>query len=148
MPLSKLIMKLTGECVSHTAIRNGDFVYQSSFAGVEQVRASKFLAEYNVKYSLRPSDDHLTEDLVERLIERVVDLRGSPYDFPGLIYLGLRYAFFKNTTKKNLWQLSGMYLCTELVEDIIDIKTDSMITPYKLYLKLKESGRWMDSKII
>ena len=155
MPVSKLIMDVTGEPVSHTVIRNGDFVYQSSFAGVEQVRANDFLSDYTVVYSLSPydpsdlSDPRLNEDLVERLIERVVDLRGTLYDFPGLLYLGLKYSLFNtfnlDIPKKNLWQLSGMYICTEFVEDIVDIKSDSMITPFKLYLKLKESGKWIDT---
>lgn len=155
MPVSKLIMDVTGEPVSHTVIRNGNFVYQSSFAGVEQVRANDFLSDYTVVYSLSPydpsdlSDPRLNEDLVERLIERVVDLRGTLYDFPGLLYLGLKYSLFSTFNfaipKKNLWQLSGMYICTEFVEDVIDIKSDSMITPYKLYLKLKESGKWVDT---
>lgn len=149
MPVSKLILELTGESVSHTVIRNGDFIYQSSFAGVEQVQAEDFLSKYTVGCTIRPSDDRLNEDLVERLIERVVALKGALYDFPGLLYLGLRYSLFSafkcKLPKKNLWQLSGMYLCTEFVEDIIDIKSDSMITPHKLYLKLKESGKWVDS---
>ena len=149
MPVSKLIMELTGESVSHTVIRNGDFIYQSSFAGVEQVKAADFLAEYNVIYSLKPHSERLNEaDLVERLIERMVDLRGTLYDFPGLLYVGFRYSLFcafnLDIPKKNLWQISGMYICTEFVEDIIDIESDSMITPYKLYLKLKESGKWVD----
>lgn len=149
MPVSKLILELTGESVSHTVIRNGDFVYQSSFAGVEQVKASEFLSAYTVGYSLSPSDDRLNEELVSRLVERVVALRGTPYDFPALFYLGLSYSLFSlfkvDLPKKNLWQLSGMYLCTEFVEDVIDIKSDPMVTPYKLYLKLKDSGKWIDS---
>lgn len=149
MPVSKLILDLTGETVSHTVIRNGDYIYQSSFAGVEQVHTKDFLSEYTVGYSLIPSEDRLTDALVERLIERVVALRGNPYDFPSLLYLGLRYSllnvFKLDLPQKNLWQISGMYLCTEFVEDVIDIKSDSMITPYKLYLKLKSSGKWVDS---
>lgn len=151
MPASKLIMELTGESVSHTVIRNGNFVYQSSFSGVEQVRTNDFLSKYTVGFSLCPSvygRYRLNDDLVERLIERVVKLRGTPYDFPSLLYLGLRYSLFNafkiSIPKKNLWQVSGLFLCTEFVEDVIGINTDSMITPYKLYLKLKESGMWVD----
>jgi len=149
MPVSKLIMEITGESASHTAIRNGDFVYQSSFLGVEQVKVADFLSEYKVVYSLKPVSGRLDEaDLVERLVNRFTELRGTLYDFPGFLYLSLRYslasAFNLKIPKKNLWQLSGMYICTEFVEDIIDIKSDPMITPYKLYLKLKDSGKWVD----
>jgi hypothetical protein len=149
MPVSKLIMDVTGESTSHTVIRNGDFIYQSSFMGVEQVKATDFLSEYNVVYSLKPVSGRLDEaDLVERLVNRFTALKGTLYDFPGFLYLSLRYslasAFKLNIPKKNLWQISGMYICTEFVEDIIDIQSDSMITPYKLYLKLKESGKWID----
>lgn len=147
MPVSKLIMEVTGESVSHAAIRNGNFIYQSSFTGVEQVKATDFLADYTVVYSLKPFSESLNEAaLVERLVERMVELRGTLYDFPGLLYLALRYSLSSlfDIPKKNLWQISGMYICTEFVEDIIDIKSDPMITPYKLYLKLKESGNWVD----
>jgi len=150
MPVSQLILDITGESVSHTVIRNGNFIYQSSFAGVEQVQADDFLSAYTVVYSLSPCGERFDEELVSRLIERVVDLRGSLYDFPALCYLGLRYsllnAFNLDLPKKNLWQISGMFICTEFVEDAIDIESDPMITPYKLYLKLKESGKWVDTQ--
>lgn len=59
------------------------------------------------------------------------------YDFGALFYLALR-VLFPWLPKKNLWQTSGMFLCTEWVTEVLEGEEDSMITPYKLFLRLKE----------
>lgn len=66
----------------------------------------------------------------------------SSYDFGGLLYCGLRI-LFPSLPKKNLWQTTGMYMCTEWVQEALGTeKIDSMITPYQLYLQLlqKQQG--------
>jgi len=63
----------------------------------------------------------------------------ASYDFKALLWCGLmltlRRWFPKWIPKQNLWQSSGMFMCTELITAILG-EVDSMITPYQLYLKL------------
>lgn len=146
MPVSRWIVDVTGEPVSHTAIRLGDFVYQSSFLGVVQTPYKEFAKNYIIRFSLAPIDSDYNDRLAERLIYGFPKLKNKPYDYPGLFYLSMRYILKKycgmGIPKKNLWQLSGMYLCTEFVEDILNEESDAMITPYKLYFKMLDSGKW------
>jgi hypothetical protein len=60
---------------------------------------------------------------------------GAPYDIGAMLYLGLRY-LIPALPKKNLWQTSGLFLCTELVTQLIGPDEDHLITPYQLYLRL------------
>jgi hypothetical protein len=59
------------------------------------------------------------------------------YDFTGLLYMGLRY-LLPFLPRHNLWAISGSFLCTELITEVIDGEEDPDITPYNLYLSLKE----------
>jgi hypothetical protein len=54
--------------------------------------------------------------------------------FIGLSFLARRYLKIP-LPKVNLWQSSGMFICTEWATESIG-EVDSMITPYGLYLKL------------
>lgn len=92
---------------------------------------SVFKANHNIIYSLPAicTQKELDENY------------GKPYDYLSLLFLGIRYTLLKIlpskfVPKRNLWQLSGMFMCTELVTEVITKERDSMITPYKLYLKL------------
>ena len=72
----------------------------------------------------------------------------SLYDFGALFFLGFSFAARKYLKlplpKSNLWQATGMFLCTEWGSEFIEGEQDSMITPYKLYQKLKSTGEWRD----
>lgn len=125
-PGSYLIRKVTGEPVSHCALRVDDYVVSAEIKGVIVQPYSVFKANHDIKFIL-PVITTQTE----------LDKHfGKPYDYLGLLFLGIRYSFPKLMPKQNLWQLSGMFMCTELVSNIVTRETDSMVTPYKLYLKL------------
>jgi hypothetical protein len=68
------------------------------------------------------------------------DTEGRSYDYTGLLYLGLRYYAKRylgvSLPKVNLWQISGMFTCTEFVTKVLSGKEDSLITPYQLFLLL------------
>jgi len=149
MLMSRLILKLTDEPVSHVCILHEGYVYQSNFSGINKTDLRSFQKDYTTIISARPLDSKFNDELVSSLIKRFPEFKGSFYDLPGLAYLGsrffLREYFGIRIPKKNLWQITGMYLCTEFVTDIIDQKQDSMITPYQLLLKMRRSGRWVDS---
>ena len=131
LPVSRLIRHVTKEPVSHCAVRIGEFVIHSSFSGVEILPYSVFASKYKIIYRIYS----ITYPL--KVYKTLKKYYGHPYDFGALLYLGLRALLPKSWTKKrNLWQTSGMFLCTEFVTTFIDDKEDSMITPYQLYLRL------------
>jgi hypothetical protein len=76
----------------------------------------------------------------KRKRHKIASHKNKPYDFLALVYLGIRYAAKKYLglplPKVNLWAISGMYNCVELVSELAYDKEDSLLTPYKLYLKL------------
>jgi hypothetical protein len=75
-------------------------------------------------------------DNLEKVINLLAKYDGNFYDFGALFYLGLR-SLFPFLPKANLWQTTGMFLCTEWITEVVDGKENSMITPHQLYLKLK-----------
>ena len=140
---SKLIRKVTGEPVSHCAILKGLKVIHSSWekGGVTQESFFDFGGENQIVYHVDiPIKNH------EEFIKLLDKTYNKPYDILGFIYLGLRLLFPSVAPKANLWQITGMFLCTEFVTYLLDKKEDSQITPYKLYLKLseevKQDGRY------
>ncbi len=131
---SELIREVTGEPVSHCAIKYNDFVIHSNFKGVVIEPYSYFLEKNEIKYKIDIPDN------LSRL-KHITDLYyGKLYDFGALFYLGFRLILPDLFPKKNLWQATGMFLCTEFITEFIDEKEDSLITPYKLYLRLKEEN--------
>lgn len=127
---SRLIKKITKEPVSHCAIRIGAFVIHSNFKGVIIEPYSVFIRANQVIYKI----SGLTYPIkIDRTLRKHY---GKSYDFGALFFLGLRYLCPKLVSKQNLWQSTGMFLCTEFVTQFLDEKENSLITPYKLYLKL------------
>lgn len=136
-PLSKAITKVLREPVSHCAIYfpGSDTVYHMSFGGLKRESLVKF-AEKNVIHFELPLENHTAffEAYLEFRLWR--DFKESSYDYPAFLAIGLR-ALGLWPKKVNLVNLTGSFLCTELVEVAIDGKEDKeMLTPYKLYLKL------------
>jgi len=62
---------------------------------------------------------------------------GSMYDYGAFLYIGLK-CLLPFLPKINLWQTTGMFLCTEWVQEVLGREIDSMITPYKLYELLSQ----------
>ncbi len=129
LALSRFIQKVTGEPVSHVIIEAAGHVIHSNFLGVHAEPKDTYKPE--IVYSVEVPDSY------EKLLSLFIKRRGSWYDFGALLYLGLR-CLLPWLPKKNLWACSGMYLCTEWVLEVLEGEEDSMITPYKLYLKLNE----------
>lgn len=129
--MSRLIRRVTKEPVSHVVVAAAGYVIHSNLLGVHAEPKQTFKSEFVYSIDLPPN--------YERLLGLFIKRRGSLYDFGALFYLGLR-VLLPFLPKKNLWQSSGMYLCTEWAEEVIDVEADAMLTPYKLYLKLSESG--------
>lgn len=144
--LSKVILEVTGQPVSHCAFLYKGTVYHSNFRGVSQMSLEEFESENKIVIALSPTSEEINEYMVEHLINDFNKLKGSYYDIPGLIYLGIQLACKKylgiTLSKKNLWQISGMFVCTEFLSNVIFDTIDSTITPYDLAMKMINSGEW------
>lgn len=134
--LSRIIRFITHEPVSHVALRVDDYIIHSSVWGPE-IRTYEYFMNHNViVYSLPIPNTH-KQQLPLHIMSQV-DARG--YDWGALIYLGLRYAMLRafkiKLPKANLWEASNMFICTELVSNLLGEKPDAMMTPYGLFNKL------------
>jgi hypothetical protein len=142
--ISRAIRYITEEPVSHVALRCGDEVLHSTGkkGGVELTTWAKFCEIYDVQFQT------ITEGSRKKMHAVAEKHKDASYDYFGLAWLGIRYFFKKfiriNIPKVNLWQLTGMFTCTEFVTKIIDGKEDSLITPYQLYERLN-NGKQLDS---
>ncbi len=153
--LAKVIRWATGEKCSHVAIlvRDiyfGDYVIHSNWKGVTIEPFSSFLKENRIIHQLRIPN---TWDNAEKIANLREGKYGSCYDFGALLFFGIvlfcrRLLGLRKWPKQNLWQSTGMYLCTELVTEFIDKKEDSLITPEQLYSKLvdKQYERIIDNE--
>lgn len=130
-PGSQLIRAVTKEPVSHCAIQVGNYVMSAEPAGVGVMPYSLFRAHHKIKFIVPAITEQSNLD----------KNFGKPYDYLGLLYLGFRYLLPSVFPKKNLWQMSGMFMCTETITDLLFEKPDDMITPYQLYLKLTMQER-------
>ena len=137
LPLSVLIQKVTHEPVSHVGILLNGKVIHSNMRGLSITKEADFRKSLDVVYEIEMPFDSEAEDKLLKLIDRD---KGNFYDIGALVFLGicftLRAVFKIPLPKHNLWQATGMFLCTEWVSKALNDKEDSMITPYGLYLKL------------
>jgi hypothetical protein len=135
--MSKIIREVTGEPVSHCAIRAEGFVIHVNLLGLQIEKTEDFYKTNQLIYHVELGDGRIGSRHagLTFLLEKISGKGRMAYDIGALLYLGARY-ILPFLPKKNLWQCTGMYLCTELITEILDNKEDSMITPYKLYLKL------------
>lgn len=127
--MSRVIRCITGEDVSHCALRVHGWILHSNLYGVHAVLPQDFHGEvvYSIEVAYNP----------EAVVRALAEYQGRAYDFGALLYLALRICC-PWLPKQNLWQSSGMFLCTEWVTQVVDGRADSMITPYQLYQRLKE----------
>lgn len=129
-PTSWLIRKVTGDDCSHVAMEKGGIVIHSDFTGLRLEPLHIFKQRNIIIHSV-------SSPKPVKFSKIISDYWGAKYDFKGLLYLGIRYILPKNLLAKgNLWQTSGMFLCTELVTDILEDREDSTITPHELYRRL------------
>ena len=138
-PISRMIRYMTREPVSHVAIRIANLVIHSSVTGPELRTYQYFAYHYKIVHKVTISNRWTPYDITDLFTKYDRKL----YDYWALAYLGLRYAALRfiglKLPKANLWAVSGMYTCTEFVTKIVFGKEDSLITPYKLYLKVRDA---------
>lgn len=133
---SRIIRWLTKEDASHIAIESHGLVVHANFLGV--VVSSKESFE-DISTIVESSHIDTSPDKLLRFIGEYVGT--GKYDFGGLLYCGLRIflrLFGIRIPKKNLWQMTGMFMCTELVSLYVYDHEDSELTPRQLYDKIWE----------
>jgi hypothetical protein len=136
-PAAALIKALTDEPASHVALRWGPWVLHANFSGVRWDKYKDFATKAAI----------LDEIPIDMPIERLLWLSAQhvehgKYDFGGFAYIGCKLALGKigiKLPKKNLWQMTGMHMCTEWITDAAFGEEDSMITPWQLRNLLRES---------
>lgn len=137
--MSRLIRAVTQEPVSHCGILDSGYVLHSNLLGIRCEPLDEFLEHSQIVVSVPVTPK---PDLVERIVEMGSRPGKSWYDFGALLFLGgslfLRAKLRIPLPKSNLWQSTGMYLCTELVTDIVYGEEQSMLTPYQLCLQLEK----------
>jgi len=145
-PLSIAIRDVTNEPVSHVALEfpEWNIIVHSNLLGLHIEWADHFKSECEIIYILEAD----FQDDKERLGRLLDQYELSFYDFGALFFLcgailAKRYLKLP-LPKTNLWQSSGMFLCTEWVTEYVTGEEDSLITPYKLYVKLKALSDWTD----
>jgi len=62
------------------------------------------------------------------------------YDFKAFFLLGLRLLFPFFVRKQDIRGISGSFLCTELITDIL-LKEEKLITPYGLFQLLNKDKK-------
>lgn len=134
--MAQLIRWATGEDCSHCALQWDDLVVHSNYKGVNIQYLTEFLKENRIVHEIEIPEDK------DKLTDCIVRNNTSPYDVGALLFLGVvlfcRKALgITKWPKMNLWQSSGMYLCTEFVTEFIDGKADTLITPHKLFERLE-----------
>lgn len=130
-PLSWIIRKLTKEDGSHIAVAWQGWVLHSNLKGVQWQREEDFEAHGKVI-------DHieLPDDPVKLLHFSAAYVDHGKYDFGGLLYCAIRLCLRGvgiRLPKKNLWSMTGMFMCTELVSSFVYGEEDSMATPRQLF---------------
>ena len=132
--ISDIIRWCTDEPISHVALLLDDkWVVHSNLRGVNLEHIDHFKKSYSI-YSITPPVTP-TIDVDKELVNSSFKY----YDIFAIMWLGLRYVLKKATglkiPKVNLWQVTGLFLCTEWVSFIMQGKEDSTITPFQLYTK-------------
>ena len=135
-PLSWLICSVTKEPVSHCAILvDNTFVVHSAGLGVKIEHINHFSKMSSVLYRV---DSDVPKDKAYELLGKHAN---ATYDWKALLFIGMcllaRKIAPKWVPKQNLWQVSGMFICTEFVTEFMGTGADSLVTPYQLYKRME-----------
>jgi len=133
--ISKLIMSITREDVCHVAILvGGDTVIHSTLLGVQIDKLSDFLSSREVKYEREAEIDP------RRLLVLLRDNRG--YDYVALLTGGIRLLLKKlfNLDIIRVHNVSGAYMCTELINMYLFQEEYPDMTPRQLLRFMDEQG--------
>lgn len=139
--VSKLIRATTREDISHCGVLLDGYVLHSNFLGLQCEKLSFFKKHSTVVYRVPISFP--SPDILDKIAKLHLAPRPFFYDFGAMLFLFislmLRNYLRIPLPKSNLWASTGMYLCTELITDIIHDREDAMLTPYKLYLSIRRN---------
>jgi hypothetical protein len=135
---SKFICWALEEPVSHVALMfDKTFVVHSNLLGVNIDCVGHLRKSHQILFEV----DVPVENEYDKLVQTVDLYEGKSYDYFALIYLGyraiLKKCFGLPFPLYNRLDSPDKFLCTEFVTSVIDHKTDSVISPYQLYLRLK-----------
>ena len=132
-PLSRLICSVLGEPVSHVALLYSEFVIHSNASGLHIETCSTFEKTNEIVYKVR------VKGTPSHLFDLLAKYERSAYDVGALLWLGVSFGLRRigiALPKVNLWQTTGMFLCTEWATKFLCGEEDSLITPYGLYRRL------------
>jgi len=141
---SWIIRHVLNEPISHCAIllEDRDIVLHSTMDGVSVISAVDFYRQNEVLFSVDVSDNKAAHQFDNWDVEDMLILLDSPYDFVAFMALGVRALGKRlgiNTKKVDVWQLSGMFLCTEFVDAIVRVdESNKLMTPMELYIILSK----------
>lgn len=150
---SWLIRKVLNEPMSHFAIAFdldlGGIVFHSNLLGTHIQYYPDFLKSAEVIESIEvPMTLEKEEELYRAILAKYSHKK---YDFKAFAYFTyralLKRLFGIQVPDKNIWQNADSLLCTGLAEPLrdmgilnpnIDVKDFEMLTPYQIYLMLKD----------
>lgn len=132
---SDIICSVLDEPVSHVAVLRDNIVYHSDLLGVRKELYEEFAERQSSIISVGVGR-------IDNLEERYSQYRHYSYDVLAMLFIGLSFIVRRflpvPLPKANLWEVTGMFICTEWVTKVLG-KVDSMITPWGLYKKLTEN---------
>ena len=133
--MSSLIRSVTHEDVSHCVIIIDDlWVIHSNFFGVH----SEYIGDFEEHSTIVTRIPYLISR--DRVYETLDRYHRSGYDYGAMLYSGLvliaRRLCPKFVPNRNLWQTTGMFLCTEFISEVLTGKEDALITPGQLRERL------------
>lgn len=141
---SWMIRKGTNSDMSHTALEFDGQVVHSDFWGLRSQTSEQYRKENTIVVAL--DNDTTPQDDAIKMNNLFNAYKSNSYDFGGMVFLAICILFHlwfgTRIPKKNLWQTTGLFICTEWVSDYVDGSEDSMATPIDLYKKLKNNSAW------
>lgn len=136
---SRVIRAVTGEPVSHVALVNpslGHVLHALPDKGTTVTSVPQFRSANRTIASVAFSS--LDEDIFVRAVEKYL---GKKYDWGAIAYLAVKRVM-PWLPKKNLWQCSGMAICTEIIQYVVpEVADDAALTPWQLYQALVKSKK-------
>lgn len=115
--------------ISHVAILKDGLVYHSNLKGVHIQPLDRFIDKAKIVKTIPYSIEQ------GRLLEVISQEWGKPYDCVAFWWLGIRAIFSRagiKLPKADVRQITGMYICTELVTQVL-IGEERQLTPDQLY---------------
>ena len=147
---SKLITTATGESTSHVVVKYGNFIIHSNLKGVHVESYHTFIKNSTIVKALAEAPEGEASNRALKVMAALEKYENSWYDLGALFFIGFSL-FLRNylkipMPKSNLWNASGMFICTEFVSMAVEGKTDSMVTPLGLFYKLEQEG-WREVRL-